>query len=87
MAGRLNLTINVKYPPMRLAEGTPSLTASDDANASLAGFAFVDSSVTALTTGSIAVTRHPAGGGQFDNAPYFLDLDKGRTLQFLGPIF
>jgi hypothetical protein len=39
------------------------------------------------TAGSVAVTRHPASGGQFDNAPYYLDLDSGRTLQFLGPIF
>ncbi len=39
------------------------------------------------TVGSVAVTRHPASGGQFDNAPYYLDLDSGRTLQFLGPIF
>jgi len=39
------------------------------------------------TAGSVAVTRHPASGGQFNNAPYYLDLDKGRTLQFLGPIF
>ena len=39
------------------------------------------------TAGSLAVTRHPASGGQFNNAPYYLDLDPGRTLQFLGPIF
>lgn len=39
------------------------------------------------TAGSLAVTRHPATGGQFHNAPYYLDLDSGRTLQFLGPIF
>jgi uncharacterized protein (DUF2141 family) len=39
------------------------------------------------TAGSLAVTRHPASGGQFNNAPYYLDLDTGRTLQFLGPIF
>ena len=39
------------------------------------------------TAGSLAVTRHPASGGQFHNAPYYLDLDSGRTLQFLGPIF
>ncbi len=39
------------------------------------------------TAGSVTVTRHPARGGQFENAPYYLDLDKGRTLQFLGPIF
>jgi len=39
------------------------------------------------TAGKVAVTRHPARGGQFDNAPYYLDLDPGRTLQLLGPIF
>lgn len=39
------------------------------------------------TAGSVAVTRHPASGGQFHNAPYYLDLDSGRTLQFLGPLF
>ena len=39
------------------------------------------------TAASIAVTRHPASGGEFSNAPYYLDLDNGRTLQFLGPIF
>jgi uncharacterized protein (DUF2141 family) len=39
------------------------------------------------TAGSLAVTRHPASGGTFSNAPYYLDLDSGRTLQFLGPIF
>ena len=39
------------------------------------------------TAGSVAVTRHPARGGQFNNAPYYLDLDPGRTLQFLGPIY
>jgi hypothetical protein len=39
------------------------------------------------TAGSVAVTRHPASGGNYDNAPYYLDLDSGRTLQYLGPIF
>ena len=39
------------------------------------------------TAGKVAVTRHPVRGGQFDNAPYYLDLDLGRTLQFLGPMF
>jgi hypothetical protein len=118
---------------MQLADATRSSSASADANASLAGFAFVDGSVTGQgsraklptetkiyppgskiagtdgcpttryhtdgmivavidyqgrpTAGSVAVTRHPASGGQFNNAPYYLDLDKGRTLQFLGPIF
>ena len=39
------------------------------------------------TAGSVTVTRRPASGGKFENAPYYLDLDSGRTLQFLGPIF
>ena len=39
------------------------------------------------TAASVAVTRHPARGGDYEDAPYYLDLDKGRTLQFLGPIF
>lgn len=39
------------------------------------------------TAASIAVTRHPASGGQFENAPYYLDLNSGRTLQYLGPWF
>ncbi len=39
------------------------------------------------TSASLTVTRHPASGGSFDNAPYYLDLDPGRRLQFLGPIF
>jgi uncharacterized protein (DUF2141 family) len=131
--GKLNLTINVKYPLTQLPDATRPFTASADANASLTGFAFVDGSVTGQgsraklpsetkiyppgskiagtdgcpttryhtdgmivavidyqgrpTAGSVAVTRHPASGGQFNNAPYYLDLDQGRTLQFLGPIF
>jgi uncharacterized protein (DUF2141 family) len=131
--GKLNLTINVKYPLMQVSDATRSSSASADANASLTGFAFVDGSVTGQgsraklptqtkiyppgstitgtdgcpttryrtdgmivavidyqgrpTAGSVAVTRHPASGGQFNNAPYYLDLDPGRTLQFLGPIF
>jgi hypothetical protein len=38
------------------------------------------------TSASLKVTRHPAGGGQFTNALYYLDLDPGRKLQYLGPI-
>jgi uncharacterized protein (DUF2141 family) len=131
--GKLNLTIDVQYPSMQISDAARSSSASADANASLAGFAFVDGSVTGQgslaklppetkiyppgstisgtegcpttryrtdgmivavidyhgrpTAGSLAVTRHPASGGKFDNAPYYLDLDAGRTLQFLGPIF
>jgi hypothetical protein len=39
------------------------------------------------TAGSVTVTRHPATGGNFENAPYYIDLNRGRTLQYLGPIF
>jgi len=39
------------------------------------------------TAGSVTVTRRPATGGSFDNAPYYLDLNSGRTLQYLGPHF
>jgi hypothetical protein len=39
------------------------------------------------TAGSVAVTRHPATGGDFPDAPYYLDLNAGRTVQTLGPIF
>jgi hypothetical protein len=39
------------------------------------------------TAGSVTVTRHPASGGSFADAPYYLDLNPGRTLQFLGPIY
>jgi hypothetical protein len=39
------------------------------------------------TAASLAVTGHPAAGGEFHNAPYQIDLDPGRTLQYLGPIF
>ena len=39
------------------------------------------------TAGSVTVTRHPATGGDFANAPYYLDLNAGRTIQTLGPIF
>jgi hypothetical protein len=39
------------------------------------------------TAGSVAITRHPAAGGSFADAPYYLDLNPGRTLQNMGPIF
>jgi len=39
------------------------------------------------TAASLQVTRSPATGGTFENAPYYIDLNAGRTLQFLGPIF
>jgi uncharacterized protein (DUF2141 family) len=126
--GTMNLTIDVKYPLMEASNAT-----RQDTNASLAGFAFVGSSVTGQgsqaqlpagtriyppgstiagtdgcptnryrtdglivavidyhgrpTAGSLAVTRRPATGGAFKDAPYYLDLNPGRTLQYLGPIF
>jgi hypothetical protein len=39
------------------------------------------------TAASLAVVRQPATGGRFQDAPYYLDLNSGRTLQTLGPIF
>jgi hypothetical protein len=39
------------------------------------------------TAGSVAVTRHPASGGNFADAPYYLDLNPGTTVQTLGPYF
>jgi hypothetical protein len=39
------------------------------------------------TAASLTVVRHPASGGRFENAPYQLDLNADRTLQYLGPIF
>jgi hypothetical protein len=39
------------------------------------------------TAASITVTEHRAGGAAFQRAPYYIDLNSGRTLQYLGPIF
>jgi hypothetical protein len=39
------------------------------------------------TAASVTVTEHRAGGGDFQRAPYYIDLNAGRTLQYLGPIF
>ena len=39
------------------------------------------------TAGSLQVTRQPANGGTFNDAPYYLDINQGRVLQYLGPIF
>jgi hypothetical protein len=39
------------------------------------------------TAGSLTLIRHPATGGNFTNAPYYLDINPGRTLQYLGPTF
>ncbi len=39
------------------------------------------------TAASVTITEHPATGGNFQRPPYYIDLDSGRTLQYLGPIF
>ncbi len=36
---------------------------------------------------SIALTRSSTVAGQSARAPYYLNLDAGRTLQYLGPVF
>lgn len=38
------------------------------------------------TVASLTITAHTAGTGTFARAPYYLDLNPGRTLQFLGPV-
>ena len=127
----LNLTINVKYPLTQVSDATRSFAASADANASLAGFAFVDGSVTGQgsraklptgtkiyppgstitgtdgcpttryhtdgmivavidyqgrpTAGSVAVTRHPASGGQFRQRPLLSRPRHGSHTSIPGP--
>ena len=39
------------------------------------------------TAASVTITELPATGGNFQRPPYYIDLDSGRTLQYLGPIF
>jgi hypothetical protein len=39
------------------------------------------------TAGSVTVRENPDSGGIFLRAPYYIDLNSGRTLQYLGPIF
>lgn len=39
------------------------------------------------TSASLKLTEHLASGNTIDRAPYYIDLDPGRTLQFLGPVF
>ena len=41
------------------------------------------------TAASVTITEHPAtnGNGNFERAPYYIDLNSGRSLQYLGPIF
>ena len=41
----------------------------------------------APTAGSLQVVRQLPSGQQFANAPYYLDINQGRVLQYLGPIF
>jgi hypothetical protein len=39
------------------------------------------------TSASLTLTEHLATGNTIDRAPYYIDLNPGRTLQFLGPVF
>jgi hypothetical protein len=39
------------------------------------------------TSGALTVVENREGGGRISRAPYYLDLDSGRKLQFLGPTF
>lgn len=39
------------------------------------------------TAGSVTVTENRANGFEVARAPYYLDFDPGRVVQFLGPIF
>jgi hypothetical protein len=39
------------------------------------------------TAASVTVRENPDSGGIFLRAPYYIDLNSGRTLQYLGPIF
>ncbi len=39
------------------------------------------------TSASLTLTEHLASGSMNDRAPYYIDLNPGRTLQFLGPVF
>jgi hypothetical protein len=39
------------------------------------------------TAASVTVRENPDSGGIFLSAPYYIDLNSGRTLQYLGPIF
>jgi hypothetical protein len=41
----------------------------------------------ALTAGSLQVVRQFPSGQEFADAPYYLDINQGRVLQYLGPIF
>jgi hypothetical protein len=39
------------------------------------------------TSAALTIVENHVDGSRRDRAPYYLDLDSGRTLQFLGPIF
>jgi hypothetical protein len=39
------------------------------------------------TAASVTVRENPDSGGIFLRTPYYIDLNSGRTLQYLGPIF
>ncbi|HEY1503941.1 MAG TPA: hypothetical protein VGF92_06560 [Stellaceae bacterium] len=39
------------------------------------------------TAGSLQIVRQLPTGQQFADAPYYLDINQGRVLQYLGPIF
>jgi hypothetical protein len=41
----------------------------------------------APTAGSLQVLRQLPSGQQFADAPYYLDINQGQVLQYLGPIF
>lgn len=41
----------------------------------------------APTAGSLQVLRQLPSGQQFADAPYYLDMNSGRVLQYLGPLF
>lgn len=39
------------------------------------------------TAGNVQVTRHLSTGGNFADAPYYMDVNPGRIVQNLGSIF
>ena len=39
------------------------------------------------TSANLTLTEHLESGNTIDRAPYYIDLNPGRTLQFLGPVF
>ena len=61
-------------------DGCPTNQYNTDGN-----FVFVFDYSGRPTAGSLTVTRHPSTGGNFTDAPYYMDIDSGRRLQTLGP--